>query len=209
MDLVADRNELYGTSEYWDARYKSEGPNASFDWFKTYAQIRDILLDVIPSRSSKILILGCGNSSLSEDMYLDGFEDITNVDYSSVVISAMMKRHHDKKMKWLEMDVRDLQFEDHSFDVVIDKGTMDSMMTAKGSVWDPPPQVVADCTKEVDEITRSFFGLTCGVFIYITFGQPHFRRRYLSREGWDLEIRELGETFHYYSYIMRPIKASE
>jgi EEF1A lysine methyltransferase 4 len=63
-----------------DARYQSEGPNASFDWFKTYTQIRDILLDVIPNRSSKILILGCGNSSLSEDMYLDGFEDITNVD---------------------------------------------------------------------------------------------------------------------------------
>ena len=31
---------------------------------------------------------------------------------------------------------------------------MDSMMTAKGSVWDPPPQVIADCTKEIDEVTR-------------------------------------------------------
>ena len=30
-------------------------------------------------------MLGCGNSTLSEDMYLDGFEDITNVDVRSVV----------------------------------------------------------------------------------------------------------------------------
>lgn len=34
-----------------------------------------------------------------------------------------------------EMDVRDLSFDDESFDVAIDKGTMDAMMTAKGDVW--------------------------------------------------------------------------
>ena len=50
---------------------------------------------------------------------------------------------------------------------------------------------------------------TSGVFIYITFGQPHFRRRYLSREGWNLDIMELGETFHYYCYVMRPVNASQ
>lgn len=33
------------------------------------------------------------------------------------------------------MDVRDLEFDDASFDVAIDKGTMDAMMTAKGDVW--------------------------------------------------------------------------
>lgn len=34
-----------------------------------------------------------------------------------------------------EMDVRDLKFDDESFDVAIDKGTMDAMMTAKGDIW--------------------------------------------------------------------------
>lgn len=34
-----------------------------------------------------------------------------------------------------EMDVRDLAFENETFDVAIDKGTMDAMMTAKGDVW--------------------------------------------------------------------------
>ncbi len=33
------------------------------------------------------------------------------------------------------MDVRDLKFDSASFDVAIDKGTMDAMMTAKGDVW--------------------------------------------------------------------------
>lgn len=125
----------------------------------------------------------------------------------------------------LEMDIRDLKFDARSFDIALDKGTMDAMMTAKGSVWDPPPQVVEDCTKEIDEVVRyasstpflllltnlnvRMFPIRVlqkpqGAFIYITFGQPHFSRRFLTREGWDLEIKELGETFHYYCYIMRP-----
>ena len=41
------------------------------------------------------------------------------------------------------------------------------------------------------------------LFLYITFGQPHFRRRYLSRPETTLQIRELGEAFHYYLYIVR------
>lgn len=35
----------------------------------------------------------------------------------------------------LEMDVREISFDSESFDVAIDKGTMDAMMTAKADVW--------------------------------------------------------------------------
>ena len=34
-----------------------------------------------------------------------------------------------------EMDVRNLKFDAGTFDIAIDKGTMDAMMTAKGDVW--------------------------------------------------------------------------
>ena len=42
-----------------------------------------------------------------------------------------------------------------------------------------------------------------GVFLYLTFGQPHFRRRYLTRPGTKLEIQQIGDAFHYYLYILR------
>lgn len=138
------------------------------------------------------------------------------------------------------MDVRDLKFDSDSFDVAIDKGTMDAMMTVKGDVWvcgrfipdfftntlliglkNPPEHVVESCTREVDEVLRfveyrvSWF-ICCtdrirllrvlrksGVFIYLTFGQPHFRKRFLTRPGTTLEIRKLGDSFHYYLYIVR------
>lgn len=146
-------------------------------------------------------MLGCGNSTLSQDMYADGYTDIVNVDYSSVVIEQMRARH--PEMEWLEMDVRSLKFADGAFDVAIDKGTMDAMMTAKGDIWNPPQQVVDDVTAEVSEVLRTL--KPGGIFVYLTFGQPHFRRRFLTREGTTLEVRELGEAdaFHYYLYILR------
>jgi len=135
-------------------------------------------------------------------MWQDGYRNIVNVDYSSVVIEKMSRRHASirPEMKWYEMDVRNLSFADGSFDVAIDKGTMDAMLTAEGDVWDPPSEVVEDCKKEVEEAVRIL--RKGGIFLYITFGQPHFRRRILSVPGSSLQIREVGHAFHYYVYIL-------
>ncbi|THU86245.1 S-adenosyl-L-methionine-dependent methyltransferase [Dendrothele bispora CBS 962.96] len=204
MDILPQSNDQYGTKEYWNTRYSQETDGASFDWFKSYSEIAEIIHNLIPSRSSKILMLGCGNSKLSEEMYDDGYKNIVNVDYSAVVIQQMQKRHREVRpeMKWHEMDVRDLKFEEETFDVAIDKGTMDAMMTAKGDIWDPPQQVVEDCTKEVNEVIR-VLRKKSGLFIYLTFGQPHFRKRFLDIPGTALEVKELGEAFHYYLYTVR------
>ena len=42
-----------------------------------------------------------------------------------------------------------------------------------------------------------------GAFLYLTFGQPHFRKRYLFRPDTTLEIKQIGDAFHYYLYILR------
>ncbi|TEB36742.1 S-adenosyl-L-methionine-dependent methyltransferase [Coprinellus micaceus] len=196
------KNEEYGTKEYWNHRYSQEADD-DFDWFKSYADLAPIMHDLIPDKNSRILMLGCGNSRLSEDMWEDGYHNIVNTDYSDVLIEQMKERHGELRssMEWHEMDVRDLKFDDASFDVAIDKGTMDAMMTSKGDVWDPPEQAVNDCNAEVSETLRVL--KPGGKFIYLTFGQPHFRKRYLQREGTSLEIRALGEAFHYYLYIVR------
>jgi hypothetical protein len=89
-------NEAFQTQEYWDARYAREA-DGDFDWFKTYAdircamplslagvqswltrRIRDIVHELIPQRNARILMLGTGNSTLSADMFADGYSDITS-----------------------------------------------------------------------------------------------------------------------------------
>lgn len=68
-------------------------------------------------------------------MSKDGYTDIVNIDISSVVIEAMQKKYSDSThLKYIEMDVRDMKaFESGSFDAVIDKGTLDSLLCGHNS----------------------------------------------------------------------------
>ncbi|KAJ4874890.1 S-adenosyl-L-methionine-dependent methyltransferase protein [Raphanus sativus] len=68
--------------------------------------------------------------SFSEGMVDDGYVDVVNIDISSVVIDAVNKKYSDHpQLKYLKLDVRDMKaFEDASFDAVIDKGTLDSIL---------------------------------------------------------------------------------
>ena len=44
-----------------------------------------------------------------------------------------------------------------------------------------------------------------GVFLSITFAQPHFRRPILLAERftWGMEVGTFGEGFHYFVYVLR------
>jgi len=62
------------------------------------------------------------------------------------------------EMDWRVMDVRELGERSKelggkdSWDVVLDKGTMDALMAEKGSVWDPSDTVRDNVRREVDGV---------------------------------------------------------
>ncbi|GAA5846668.1 hypothetical protein JCM9279_003402 [Rhodotorula babjevae] len=197
-------NAEYGTQEYWDTRYAQEADGASFDWCKQYKdeEVRRLFRKFIPDQAAHIVMLGCGNSTLSRDMYDDGYHNISNLDYSSVVIDKMARANEGcEGMTWTVGDVRHLPFERESVDVCIDKATLDAMLTGEKDPWNPPPEAVADCRAEVDEVLRVL--KPDGVFLYLTFGQPHFRRPLLQRDGWTLRHLEVGSGFAYYFFWMQ------
>ena len=59
-----------------------------FDWLQDYASLKTLLTSLIPKKS-KILIVGCGNALMSEDMYDDGYHNLYNIDISDIVIKQM------------------------------------------------------------------------------------------------------------------------
>jgi len=200
MDSLPEKNVQYSTQEYWDHRYTKE--ESFYDWYKTYSEIRPYLEPLLPNRSARILILGCGNSTLSQDMYDAGYPNITSIDYSRIVIEKMKTLNHSRpELEWTLGDFRQLPFESHSFDVAIDKASMDSMCTEPHDPWNPPQHMLDDCNAEVDEVTRVL--KPDGIFIYLTFAQPHFRRKVLYRSGYSLEVQEIGEGFSYFLYTLR------
>ncbi|PWN32276.1 uncharacterized protein FA14DRAFT_162445 [Meira miltonrushii] len=152
------RNEEFQTREYWDKRYASEAPEEDFDWFKTYAELKPILDELVPDRNARILMLGCGNSTLTIDMVNDGYANITNLDYSDILIQKMKIRHPEQD--WRTMDVRELSENAdqlggaESWDVILDKGTMDALMAERGSVWDPSDTVRTNVKREIDGVLQ-------------------------------------------------------
>lgn len=93
----------YHLNEFWESRYSLY--NREIDWYINFNKICndfDLLekFKLLPyGNKSKFLELGCGNSSLSCDMWDKGFKNITALDYSITVIEQMKKKHKDKSIK--------------------------------------------------------------------------------------------------------------
>ncbi|KAJ6357190.1 hypothetical protein OIU78_005127 [Salix suchowensis] len=162
--------QAYGEPWYWDNRYSSE--SGSFDWYQKYPSLAPLINLYIPRHvHPRILVVGCGNSAFSEGMVSDGYEDVVNIDISSVVIEAMKKKHSNHpQLKYIGMDVRDMsEFQSGSFDAVIDKGTLDSILCGNDSRNNAPKML-----KEVWRVLKDN-----GVYILVTYGAPMYRLQLL------------------------------
>ncbi|XP_020575795.1 methyltransferase-like protein 13 isoform X2 [Phalaenopsis equestris] len=195
----------YGEPAYWDQRYR-EDPSP-FDWYQKYKALAPLFhLYIRPSHH--ILLVGCGNSrnqdadgilatiaingcielthllslsSLGEDLVSDGYLDVVNIDISSVVVEAMQKKFEGKaELKYIKMDVRDMSvFESGSFDAVIDKGTLDSLMCGQNAHL--------NAIKMLEEVGRIL--KNNGVYILITYGEPSYRLHLLKElQFWTINL---------------------
>ncbi|XP_066326668.1 uncharacterized protein [Miscanthus floridulus] len=175
---AAAASQAYGEAWYWDERYRKEaGP---FDWYQKYPALAPLLrLYIAPHH--RLLLVGCGNSVFGENMIDDGYQDVVNIDISSVVIEQMKKKYHDKpQLKYMKMDVKNMSdFESGSFDAVIDKGTLDSLMCGQNSQ--------ENATKMLEEVNRIL--KENGVYMLITYGDPSYRLRLLKdMENWTVKL---------------------
>ena len=199
--FLPSKNKDYGTLEYWEDRYAQD--NGIFDWFGGYsAGLQTKLEELIPI-DSKILHLGCGNSELGQKMY-SRYPNMVNLDYSAKVIEQMRKKTADlDKMSWILGDIFDLDkaVGDELFEVALDKGTLDALLTKQHDPWNPDEEIV----EKIEAYMKQVFNhlKVGGSFIHITFAQPHFRRRFLEDTFQKVETCKLdseGGGFEYFIY---------
>uniref|UniRef100_A0A673N1G4 EEF1A lysine methyltransferase 4 n=1 Tax=Sinocyclocheilus rhinocerous TaxID=307959 RepID=A0A673N1G4_9TELE len=185
MEYFPDSNAKYKDVNYWNERYRTE---ESFEWFGDFTKFKHLLKQHVGTEEN-ILMLGCGNSALSYDMYQAGYTSITNVDYSSVCVESMAERHKDcAQLSWLCMDARRLAFPDGVFDVVLEKGTLDAMLVEESDPW----KVSENAARLLHQVLLE---VSCvlkpgGRFISVTF------------YNWSIKHYHYGSSFHYFLYVL-------
>lgn len=241
---LPDKNENYKDVVYWNQRYSNEefyewckDYAIIKDLIQKHVKKNDLILVVgkqdlpascyifwlrwiqfettVENNVKQFLIIsGCGNSNFSIDLYNDGFKNITNIDYSPVVIEKH-KEKYGHLMKYLVMDMRELHFNEEKFDIVIEKCTLDVLYTAETSPWNISEETQLDLDKTLtgiknvlkDTATSSSTDVSnnnsnnCSKFISITFGEPYFRRKLYSKYWENIQVETFGDFFHYYFYV--------
>ncbi|PNP46118.1 hypothetical protein TGAM01_v200291 [Trichoderma gamsii] len=209
--MTAEEDQALGRADYWDSRYsKSDGEAPTHEWFRAFSDLEPFfrknlfgLQSFQAEDNPLILHLGSGDSVVPAELASRGYRRQLCIDFSPVVVELMTERHSKVEgIEWKHMDVRNMDISDKSIDVAFDKGTLDAMI--HGSPWSPPSEVKDNTSKYMREVHRVL--KDHGVFLYITFRQPHFIKPLLNPDDlWDMDMQVLGDggSFDYYGFVIK------
>ncbi|KAB0343461.1 hypothetical protein FD754_020387 [Muntiacus muntjak] len=189
MNLLPKSSKEFGSVDYWEKFFQQRGKKA-FEWYGTYLELCGVLHKYIKPRE-KVLVVGCGNSELSEQLYDVGYQDIVNIDISEVVIKQMKERNASRRprMSFLKMDMTQMEFPDASFQVVLDKGTLDAVLT------DEEEKTLQQVDRMLAEVGRVL--QVGGRYLCISLAQAHVLKKavgHFSREGWMVRVHQVASS---------------
>ena len=181
--------------DFYDRRIKDPKASQQFEWFLSPRRTVQLIQSVtaLPSGQAPagasagaaaeaggagraLLHVGCGTSTLGLDLLRAGVcTSLINTDYSSTAVRDMALAHgtHDGRCSWVEDDCTASSLPSGSFDLVVDKGTMDALGFGDGGV--------ARCQRMVSEMHRLL--RPGGIFLQVTDEPPERGRA---------EVLELG-----------------
>ncbi|MEQ2208239.1 hypothetical protein XENOCAPTIV_006857 [Xenoophorus captivus] len=127
MSLLPRTAEEFSSADYWERFFKKRGERA-FEWYGDYNKLCGILHKYIKLQD-KVLVVGCGNSELSEQLYDVGYKHLTNIDISETVVAHMNQRNAERRpdLTFHQVDATQTPYEDASFQAALDKGTLDAV----------------------------------------------------------------------------------
>ena len=109
-----------------------------------------------------------------------------------------------KEMTWDCGDVfkMDSLYSPQTFDVAIDKGTLDAFLTVKHDPWNPSKELLDRISLYISQVSNTL--KQNGLFLHVTFSQPRFRKQFLELgQDWQVEVYNLSgekDAFEYYIY---------
>uniref|UniRef100_A0A8B9J9N1 eEF1A lysine and N-terminal methyltransferase n=1 Tax=Astyanax mexicanus TaxID=7994 RepID=A0A8B9J9N1_ASTMX len=127
MSLLPRTAEEFSSADYWERFFRKRGEKA-FEWYGDYNSLCGVLHKYIKPKD-KVLVVGCGNSELSEQLYDVGYRHLTNIDISETVVSHMNQRNVQRRPDLIfeQVDATQTGYENGSYQAALDKGTLDAM----------------------------------------------------------------------------------
>ncbi|KAJ8376359.1 hypothetical protein SKAU_G00069390 [Synaphobranchus kaupii] len=184
MDLLPRTAEEFSSAEYWERFFRRRGDKA-FEWYGDYNQLCGVLHKYIKPRD-QVLVVGCGNSELSEQLYDVGYRQLTNIDISETVVTHMNQRNAERRpgLAFLQADATQTSFEGGSFQVALDKGTLDAMAAQEEG---------ALARRMLGEVARVL--AVGGRYVCVSLAQEHVVKmavEHFFKEGWAVRLHCLG-----------------
>ncbi|XP_056619937.1 eEF1A lysine and N-terminal methyltransferase isoform X1 [Triplophysa dalaica] len=183
MSLLPRTAEEFSSADYWDRFFRKRGEKA-FEWYGDYNSLCGILHKYIKPRD-KVLVVGCGNSELSEQLYDVGYRHLTNIDISETVVSHMNQRNTERRpdLTFQQVDATETGFENGSFQAALDKGTLDAMASEEEGA------LAGRMMKEVGRVLA-----VGGRYVCITLAQEHVIKLAVEHfaQGWAVRIHCLS-----------------
>jgi hypothetical protein len=143
----------FGSGQYWEQKYARE-KGETYDWYAGWEDTANdgrtlggVVVSKLGPKDSRILVVGAGNSDMSKRLFDAGYTNLVNIDIAESVINEMKARH--PEMEWQTMDATSMTYEDASFDLVIDKGTIDAVRASQQT-----GDIVGPLVKEVYRVVK-------------------------------------------------------
>ena len=77
---------------YWRSFFAAR-KGATFEWYGSAAQLLPVLAPAVPpAAASRALVVGCGNSALSEDLWAAGYKSTLSIDFDAGVVDEMRRK---------------------------------------------------------------------------------------------------------------------
>ena len=149
MDLLPKDHKQFQEEGYWNKFFQDKKTKQGFEWYATFAELDYYLKQTIKDKESQVLVLGCGNSLLSEQLHkaLALKKPVVSIDFEEQVIKRMKNRGV-ASTEYLVMDATAMTFDSGSFQYAVDKGTLDAICA------DKTPETAARVVAYFNEVVR-------------------------------------------------------
>jgi SAM-dependent methyltransferase len=187
----------FADRQYWEDRYKKSPDHC--EWYMSWERLKPVIGPILEGRHH-CLHIGCGTSSLGAELLQTGIEKVVNIDFSRTIIEYMKAEYvTEPRLEWQALNIIEpTEFKAQEFDLIIDKGTMDSQMCS-----DVAASNIDELFRDISRILKPG-----GYFIVVSSGPDELRRFFFAAEEFDWTLQETFKihklpvtgTF-YYIYI--------